>query len=174
MLTLAYLANEFPSPVEPYVKEEILELERRGVRVITGTVRKVRSVGEANSILEPQIVLESLPFRVIAQAAWLCACKWMQITPLIVRILFCGGEWPLQRGKALIHTFLGACYAVCLRGRDIEHIHVHHGYFGSWVAMTAARLLGISFSMTLHGSDLLLHPAYLDVKLAACTFCLTV
>lgn len=40
--------------------------------------------------------------------------------------------------------------------------------------MTAARLLGISFSMTLHGSDLLLHPAYLDVKLLACKFCLTV
>jgi glycosyltransferase involved in cell wall biosynthesis len=61
-----------------------------------------------------------------------------------------------------------------LQGRDVEHIHVHHGYFGSWIAMTAARLLDISFSMTLHGSDLLLHPAYLDVKLAACKFCLTV
>jgi glycosyltransferase involved in cell wall biosynthesis len=174
MLTLAYLANEFPSPVEPYVKEEVLELERRGVRVVTGTVRKPRSVGKANNIPQPQIVLQSLPLIVIAQAAWLCACKSMEIAPLIVRILFCGREGPLQRGKALIHTFLGACYAVCLRGRDVEHIHVHHGYFGSWVAMIAARLLGVSFSVTLHGSDLLLHPAYLDVKLAACTFCLTV
>ena len=76
--------------------------------------------------------------------------------------------------KALAHTWLGACYAVLLEGSGVEHIHVHHGYLGSWIAMVAARLLGVEFSMTLHGSDLLLHPTYLDVKLENCTFCLTV
>jgi glycosyltransferase involved in cell wall biosynthesis len=40
--------------------------------------------------------------------------------------------------------------------------------------MVAARLLDVPFSMTLHGSDLLLHGTYLDVKLEICTFCLTV
>ena len=40
MLTVAYLANQFPSPVEPYVADEIEELRRRGVRVVTGSVRK--------------------------------------------------------------------------------------------------------------------------------------
>jgi hypothetical protein len=40
--------------------------------------------------------------------------------------------------------------------------------------MVAARLCGISFSLTLHGSDLLLHPAFLDTKLAECKFCLTI
>jgi glycosyltransferase involved in cell wall biosynthesis len=40
--------------------------------------------------------------------------------------------------------------------------------------MVAARLLGISYSFTLHGSDLLLHKAYLEVKLRHCRFCFTV
>ena len=80
----------------------------------------------------------------------------------------------LQRLKALVHTFLGACYAAMLMARGIEHIHVHHGYFGSWIAMAAARMLGVEFSMTLHGSDLLVHGTYLDVKLTECAFCLTV
>jgi glycosyltransferase involved in cell wall biosynthesis len=40
--------------------------------------------------------------------------------------------------------------------------------------MVAARLLDSSFSLTLHGSDLLLHQAYLDVKLQNCKFCLTI
>jgi glycosyltransferase involved in cell wall biosynthesis len=40
--------------------------------------------------------------------------------------------------------------------------------------MVAARLLGIPFSMTLHGSDLLLKAAYLDVKLENCIRCFTV
>jgi glycosyltransferase involved in cell wall biosynthesis len=61
-----------------------------------------------------------------------------------------------------------------LDGQQVEHIHVHHGYFGSWIAMVAARLSGVGYSMTLHGSDLLLHAAYLDAKLENCTFCLTV
>jgi len=174
MTTVAYLANEFPSPSEPYVREEIAELERRGIEVISGSVRRSRSMGATNNTFHPQIVLQPISVTVLVQAAFLCARKWMQIAPLVLRVLICGGEGPLQRIKALAHTFLGACYAVRLQGRDVGHIHVHHGYFGSWVAMSAARLMDISFSMTLHGSDLLLHPAYLDMKLAACKFCLTV
>ncbi|MGB7600480.1 MAG: glycosyltransferase [Candidatus Sulfotelmatobacter sp.] len=73
-----------------------------------------------------------------------------------------------------MHTWLGAYYAVVLQKREVDHIHVHHGYFGSWIAMVAARLLGISFSLTLHGSDLLLHGAFLDTKLKYCRSCLTI
>ena len=51
---------------------------------------------------------------------------------------------------------------------------MHHGYFGSWIGMVAARLLGVSFSLTLHGSDLLLDGAYLDTKLENCRFCVTI
>ena len=40
--------------------------------------------------------------------------------------------------------------------------------------MVAARFLAIDFSMTLHGSDLLLHAAYLDTKLKHCKFCVTI
>jgi glycosyltransferase involved in cell wall biosynthesis len=42
------------------------------------------------------------------------------------------------------------------------------------MGMAAARFLQIDFSMTLHGSDLLLGAAYLDVKLQECKFCITV
>ena len=40
VLTVAYLANQFPAAVEPYVGEEIQELRRRGVEVIPGSVRR--------------------------------------------------------------------------------------------------------------------------------------
>ena len=85
-----------------------------------------------------------------------------------------GREPPARRLRALLHTLLGACYALKLQGRGVEHIHVHHGYFASWIAMVAARLLDIDYSVTLHGSDLLLHGAYLDTKLRHCSFCVTV
>lgn len=80
----------------------------------------------------------------------------------------------MQRVRALLHTWLGAYYALLIEKTGPVHIHAHHGYFASWVAMVAARLLGIGYSLTLHGSDLLRHGAYLDAKLANCSFCLTV
>jgi glycosyltransferase involved in cell wall biosynthesis len=119
-------------------------------------------------------VLQPLPFMCALRALWLCVRRWRQVVFLLRKILFGASESALQRFKALAHTFLGACYAVMLAGRGIDHIHVHHGYFGSWIAMTAARMLGVEFSITLHGSDLLLHGTFLDVKLSECAFCLTV
>jgi colanic acid/amylovoran biosynthesis glycosyltransferase len=99
---------------------------------------------------------------------------WKLLGDPLTRILLHGKESPKRRLKALLHTFLGVCYAVMLRGRGVDHIHAHHGYFGSWIAMVAARLLRIGFSLTLHGSDLLVNGAYLDTKLKNCKFCVTI
>jgi len=173
MLTVAYLANQFPSAVEPYVSEEIEELRRRGVRVIAGSVRKPQS-GAVAAQCEPAVVLLPLPAIILLRAMWLCVRQRKQISLLIGRVVFRGAEGPFKRMKALLHTWLGACYAVLLEKQGVDHIHVHHGYFGSWIAMAAARLLDVPFSMTLHGSDLLQHAVYLDLKLESCSFCLTV
>lgn len=172
-MTVAYLANEFPCSVEPYVTEEIEELRKRGIRVVSGSVRTPRTRTEAITSM-PEIVLQSAGAVVLARALWLCFRKLKRIAPLLKRVAFQGTEGCGQRFKALVHTFLGACYAAMLSGREIDHIHVHHGYFGSWIAMTAARLLDAGFSLTVHGSDLLVNGTYLDVKLADCAFCLTI
>ncbi|HEY1679794.1 MAG TPA: glycosyltransferase family 4 protein [Candidatus Sulfotelmatobacter sp.] len=171
MLTVAYLANEFPSPVEPYVGEEIAELRRRGARIIPGSVRKPRNFSRADA---PEIVICGASALTVVHACLMCLWGFPLLAPLFFRIMFGGKETPWQRLKALAHTFLGACYAAQLKRLAVDHIHVHHGYFGSWIGLTAARLLGVEFSMTLHGSDLLLHRAYLDFKLRSCSFCLTV
>ena len=171
MLTVAYLANQFPCAVEPYVGEEIEELRGRGLRVIAGSVRAagVGAVGCA-----PEIVLRPVRVSVMLRALGLSLRRWTRISPLIGRAVFGGREGPFRRAKALLHTWLGSCYAVQLQESGVDHIHAHHGYYGSWIAMAAARLLDVGFSMTLHGSDLLVHGVYLDTKLKNCAFCLTV
>ena len=171
MLTVAYLANQFPSAVEPYVADEIAELEGRGVGVIACSVRK--SADQATT-RTAAIVLVPISISVALRAVWLCLLRFRTLGPLLMRVAFQGMEGPFRRLKAFLHAFLGACLAVRLRGSHVQHLHVHHGYFGSWVGMTAAKLMGVGFSFTLHGSDLLLHGAYLDTKLGAASFCLTV
>jgi colanic acid/amylovoran biosynthesis glycosyltransferase len=81
---------------------------------------------------------------------------------------------PSRRLRTLVHTVLGAALADELAPFGVEHIHAHHGYFSCWMALAAAQLLGIGFSFTLHGSDLLLRGDLLQAKLRCCKFCVTV
>lgn len=177
MRKIAYLANQFPSSLEPYVCDEILELRKHGFAVIPCSAR----VAGANLPKETQkalaaetLYLEPLQIKLGLQAAWLCLRQAENLGDLLRRVLLQGKEPMGRRARALLHTWLGAYYALRLKAQGVHHIHVHHGYFGSWVGMVAARLLGIGFSMSLNGSDLLLHRAYLDIKLQHCRFCLTV
>jgi colanic acid/amylovoran biosynthesis glycosyltransferase len=110
----------------------------------------------------------------LARALGLAVRQWQRISSLVARVVLSRRETPYRRLKVLVHTWLGAYYAILLQKRGVDHVHVHHGYFGSWVGMVAARLLDRSFSLTLHGSDLLLHGSSLDTKLSSCSFCLTI
>lgn len=172
MLTVACLANRFPAAVEPYVREQIAELRGRGIRVICGSVAK--TTAEEEGLANCDVVLRPARAAILLRALWLCVCRWDRIAGLVARVLFRGNEGPIHRLKALVHTVWGACYAVRLEPESVDHIYAQHGFSASWIAMTAARLLGADFSMTLYGSDLLLHRAYMDVKLENCAFCLTV
>ena len=174
MITVAYLANCFPAGVEPYVSDEIQELRRRGVRVIAGSVRKSGAASQTRHGQQEILHLQPLRIWTLLRALGLAARRWRLLSGLLRPALKYGNESTEKRWKALLHTGLGAYYAVQLEGREVVHIHVHHGYFGSWIAMVAAQLLGVSYSLTLHGSDLLVHGAYLDTKLRHCQFCTTI
>ena len=175
MPTLAYLTNIFPSPVEPYVIDEIRELRSRGIIVVPCSARRASAVrgSDFDEWTSETLSLEPLQCGLLLRAAFLCMWKFGCLKDFFQRALSC--KKPKERRlRALLHTFLGIYYAAQLEEHHVRHIHVHHGYFGSWVAMVAARLLDVPFSMTLHGSDLLINAAYLDVKLKECQFCVTI
>lgn len=175
--TIAYISNEFPSAVEWYVVEEIRELRRRGVQVIPCSSRSVDTrtlPWELREFADETLSLEPLHWKTAAGALFMCMSRFSLTRHLIAEALLGRHEAPTRRARMLLHTFLGAYYALLLRNRGVEHIHVHHGYFSSWIAMVAARFLGIPFSMTLHGSDLLLNAVRMGTKLGECEFCLTV
>ncbi len=176
MPTVAYLTNQFPSPVEPYVADEIQELRSRGVTVIPCSARHATKAldSDLKVFAAETLYLQPLRLKLLIHAAFLCFLKFSMLKDFFRRALFQGSEPLRRRLRALLHTWLGVYYALLIEGSGVEHIHVHHGYFASWIAMVAARVLGIEFSMTLHGSDLLLHPAYLDTKLKHCKFCVTI
>jgi len=159
------------------VVEEIRELRSRGVRVIPCSVRRVNERAlspELRKFAQETAYLEPLRWGRVFGAVWVCLKHASSIADLLKRIVLEGNEPVLRRARALVHTLLGAYFGLLLRARGVDHIHAHHGYFASWIALVASRFSGIPFSLTLHGSDLLLHAPYLDTKLAECKFCLTV
>jgi colanic acid/amylovoran biosynthesis glycosyltransferase len=173
-MSIAYLSNRFPEPLESYVGEEISELRKRGCTVFPCSVQwpVAFSWPQAKSAIETLYVFP-LNFMACFKAIWLCITKFSLIADLVWRALR-GPEAISRRCRTIVHTWLGTYLAVLLKKERIRHLHIHHGYFASWVGMVAARFLDASFSMTLHGSDLLLRADYLDVKLKHCRFCITV
>ena len=176
MTTVAYIANAFPSPVEPYVLDEIGEWRRRGARVICCSAKQVSRNGlsaeERNYWQETRNIS---PLQPIAVA---CAiCQFADARGKLGPIFRAASEESTDSGKLIrvfAHTLLGVMLANELRSSGVDHIHAHHGYYASWMALIASRLLGISFSLTLHGSDLLLHENLLGTKLRFCRFCVTI
>jgi glycosyltransferase involved in cell wall biosynthesis len=161
--------------VEPYVGEEIEELERRGVHVTAC------SVWHSNTADPPEDPSRRAIFTVFTWRPWLwlsalalCIRRSTELKDILQRLAWTGNESWGQRVRGLAHTLLGARLALLLSGSGVRHIHVHHGYLAAWIGMVAARLLQVPYSLTLHGSDLLLRPTFLDIKLRQCAICFTV
>jgi glycosyltransferase involved in cell wall biosynthesis len=175
MQNVAYLANVFPAEVEWYVGDEIRTLRARGARVLPCSVRGRGNAGLADMELgHDTLYFLPLRWKAVLRAIWLLVLRAPVLWRFVRRILAGGGEPLGRRVRALAHTAIGVYFAGVLYDEGIDHIHVHHGYYASWVAMVAAQMLGIPFSLTLHGSDLLVAANYLDTKLANCAFCITI
>ena len=173
-MRIAYLCNSFPEASESYVSDEIRELRRNSAEVLPCSARRPHGVsaGEVGMALQT-VYLFPLQIGICLYATWLCVRRFSRVRHLVARAL--RGPEPLQhRIRTLAHTWLGAYLAARLRRFNPDQIHVHHGYFAAWVGMVAARFLHAGFSMTLHGSDLLVRADYLDVKLKECEFCFTI
>jgi colanic acid/amylovoran biosynthesis glycosyltransferase len=177
LATVAYITNQFPAAVEWYVVEEIRHLRRRGVRVIPCSSRKVDGsslTADLRELAQETLYLEPLRWWTLLHALFICLRRFHSIGDLMAGALLESSEPAMRRARTLLHTWLGVYYGLLLRDRGVDHIHVHHGYYSSWIAMVAARTLGIPFSMTLHGSDLLMQAAFMRTKLRECEFCITV
>jgi colanic acid/amylovoran biosynthesis glycosyltransferase len=177
MTAIAYIANEFPSALEPYVMDEIAELRRHDVQVVCCSGKRVApdglSLSERTFWKETHFCQPLSDEELLKAARRLAADRgaaWGVAKPLV-----CDRHASVSRRvRTFGHTLMGAALAEELAPLEVTHIHAHHGYFASWMALVSARLLGIGFSFTLHGSDLLRRADLMAAKLEACHFCVTV
>ena len=181
MTTVAYIANEFPSPIEPYVMDEIGELrtpwcprdllQRKESAAQEDLSPAERGFREESFAFHPLplvggLASDALPAREVRRhVAPLLAPSWCREN----------GRSGAQRLHLVGHTILGAALADELAASRCGAHPCASRIFCFVDGAGRRRLLGIGFSFTLHGSDLLLGKAdLLAAKLEQCRFCVTV
>ena len=113
MTTIAYIANEFPSPLEPYVMDEIAELRRRGADVVCCSGKRVppnhltlaeRAFWKETRFFQP--LSDDELMRAARRLMWDRHTLWGMIGFLV-------GDRkasPLRRIRALGHTLMAVSY----------------------------------------------------------------
>lgn len=79
-------------------------------------------------------------------------------------------QFPLQIAKNLAHVAGAAVLAENLSSHGVRHVHVHFAFGAAEVAIFLEMLSGISYSISIHGSDVLLENPLLEPKLMGARF----
>jgi colanic acid/amylovoran biosynthesis glycosyltransferase len=154
---VAYLASSYPAASHTFIRREIEALRARGAQIDTFTVRRARS-GELRAEAdrrEADATWSVLPAPPLALAA-AHASAILTRPVAYLRVL---RESLVQRTSgaraslwALFHFAEAIRLARELERRGHRHLHVHFSNAGADVGRLAASYLGISWSVTLHGS----------------------
>jgi colanic acid/amylovoran biosynthesis glycosyltransferase len=155
---IAYLVSLYPAVSHTFILREVLALRRLGAEIGTFSIR-TPSAGE---ILGPEAAAEAArTFNIlpIGPARAFRALLWSALRrPRAASREFHARVLSRSGAKAKImwtaYFLEGLVLARFLSEGGFEHLHCHFGNSGSNVALVAAKVAGISLSITCHGSEL--------------------
>lgn len=93
--------------------------------------------------------------------------RYARTLPLALRLQ---DHSPWQPLKNLAHLVGAAALAEHLLARQVPHVHVHFAYGAAEVAIFLEALCGLPYSLSIHGSDVLLDNPLLEEKLRRARF----
>lgn len=177
--TIAYLAPELPALSATFVYEELLAVERRGIRVVPFSVHRPAKpvAAQAELAARTKVVygtsaatvalrgLTSLPrfgLGAIRALGWLLA----DVAQL--------GPWRPSTWKLAYQFLAGACLARDMRSAGCSHVHVHFAHVPTQIAMYASAMSGIPFTVMAHANDIFERGALLPQKASRAAKFLTI
>ena len=176
-IRLAYVMSRFPKITETFILYEIVELERRGIPVevfpllreqqpvVNPEARPLVDRAHYQPLVSPAILAANAARIVGSPRSY--ASTWSEMLR---------GTW----GNS--NFFLGALayfpmtvhFAREMQRLGVTHIHAHFANHPALVALAAHRMTGIPFSFTAHGSDIHVRQKFLDRKIEAASFVVTI
>jgi glycosyltransferase involved in cell wall biosynthesis len=154
-MRVAYLASRYPEISHTFIRREVLALRERGVQVDTFTLRAPDRVLSDEDRAEQDSTWAVLPRSAIGI-----------LTDHLAAFVTRPGHYVDTLAHATHHRMPGLrsllwstfhfaeaiILAQELKRRGVRHLHSHFSNAGGDVGMLASRFLGISWSVTLHGS----------------------
>jgi colanic acid/amylovoran biosynthesis glycosyltransferase len=174
---VAYIMSRFPKLTETFVLDEILELERRGIRVeVFPLWREPAKVihQDARPIVERAHFTPTIDLQILGD-------NLLQLTRTPVLYLGTLGRL-LFSNRSSLRFWLGALaifpkavsFARRMQALGVQHVHAHFASHPAAAAFVVGRFGGISWSFTAHGSDLHREQAMLREKVAEARFVVTI
>jgi colanic acid/amylovoran biosynthesis glycosyltransferase len=168
-----------PALSETFVYEELLALERHGVSVVPFSVRK-----PAKPVLAQQTLAERVTYLyaggpiVVVLYGIVCLPQFGKgigkaLAYLRSDIQECG-PLRLASWKLAFQFFAGSQLAALCRKNHCTHLHVHFAHVPAQIAMYAAALSGIPFTVMAHANDIFEDGALLKKKAARSKRMLTI
>jgi colanic acid/amylovoran biosynthesis glycosyltransferase len=170
--SVAHVMSRFPQISETFILNEILELERLGLRVeVFSLLREDAPIrhAEAEALVARCVYATSPPPLLRAQLYWLRRRPGAYLR----------AWWRALRGNAGSLKFLTRAPMVVLSGalfareaqlRGVEHIHAHYATHPALAAYVAHMLTGLPYSFTAHAHDIYVERPMLGEKLHEASF----
>jgi colanic acid/amylovoran biosynthesis glycosyltransferase len=174
---VAYVFSRFPKISETFILNEILALDRRGVRVEVYPLIRERAPlvhPEAAAIVDRVHYVPFLSAAVLAsQLKWLCRRPRTYVNALLD---IASGTWGcLNFFVGGLATFPKVAHAARLMQADgVVHVHCHFANHPALAGLVIGRLTGLPYSFTAHGSDLHVERRMLPEKVGEAAFVATV
>jgi len=160
-MKIAYLAPEIPALSATFVYNEILQLEKLGDSVVPFSVRRPYSVAKDACLdsLKRKVffIYEQKKHHVFLNHMSLLITKpicYANTVKLLIKDILTLGLMSRNAFGVIYRFFYAASVADKLIEKDCQHVHTHFAHVPADIAMYAAEMAGISFSITAHANDI--------------------
>lgn len=159
--TLAYILKGYPRISETFISNEILLLEKLGMRMRLFPMRKPRENFSHDSVKQISAKVSYLPTDLLANLPALLLANMSLAVKCPVRyakaLCHAGVRFSRTRKIATLKHLLQAGYMVnnhLLHEPEVVHLHGHFAHSPTSVTMFASMLSGLPFSFTAHAKDI--------------------
>ena len=161
-LTVGYFVRRYPELSQTFVRLEVAALRRLGARVLVGSLH--RAALSSNDPDHSVVRDLGTDRAAVARAGARSALQPVRAAKAAAAMRKLGDEF--GRGADAVRPDGLLVLADRWQRLGVEHVHAHFAWEGAAAAMVMARLLGCTWSVTVHANDMYSQRLHLDVKLA--------
>ncbi len=174
-MSTAYFNSCFPKLSETFIQREVRSLREIGLPLVLVSNRPPRS-GEFHpgdkSLIQETFYLKPIRLGLYIKSNLKIFFKspGRYLNAIKLALLLKDKNFPLIRYRNLARLAGAAVLANHILEKNVSHVHVHFAFGAAGVAIFLEKLTNIPYSLSIHGSDVLLPQPLIREKLARAQF----